>query len=171
MMLISASAENPEWHVIDQESYRIYWSGDHEQGDFVQVYAPDSIPADSKPKVIVYLHGFALCWPRFYEAHLKSLVAQGYFVIFPDFQRSSYPNPPEPQELDESRLINWVSAVGVMTQAAINPLKVKESLGAPGSCRSRKLSDPNLRQFILVSLALSVVFGLINITISIFNRT
>lgn len=42
---------------------------------------------------MLYLHGFALCMPSFYENHLLALAAEGSIVFFPDFQRSDYPDP------------------------------------------------------------------------------
>ena len=170
-MISSATSPPVEWQEIRKEGYRIYWSGSHREGDFVQVYAPESLPAGEKPKVIVYLHGFALCLPRFYAQHLETLVAQGYFVIFPDFQRSTYPDPDESEEMDESRLTGWFSLLVSVVSTAINPLKANSSLESPGPCRSRKLEDPNLPKLFRVSLSLLVIFGIVNLIISIFNRT
>ncbi len=160
-----------EWQEISKENYRIYWSGSHREGDFVQVYAPESLAANTKPKVIVYLHGFALCLPQFYAQHLEALVAQGYFVVFPDFQRSTYPNPDEPEEMDESHLINWFSLVVSVALTILNPFKSNESLESPGPCRGRKLENPNLAKLFRVSLSLTVIFGIVNLIVSVFNRT
>ena len=69
----------------------IYQRGKHFSGDYVRVYVPLAAQQPGTPlRVIVYLHGFALCLPSFYEAHLRTLVQQGWIVIFPDFQRSFY---------------------------------------------------------------------------------
>ncbi|MFN7677724.1 MAG: hypothetical protein ACK5QW_03890, partial [Cyanobacteriota bacterium] len=43
---------------------------------------------------ILYLHGFALCTPAFYEAHLRQLASEGWIVLFPDFQVSAYREAP-----------------------------------------------------------------------------
>ena len=83
-----------KWEYIQKEGYKIYQSGSHIKGNFIRVLAPDSPYHDQqgKIKVIVYLHGFALCMPRFYEKHLEVLAAKGgYYVFFPDFQKSDYP--------------------------------------------------------------------------------
>ncbi|MEM6519666.1 MAG: hypothetical protein AAF722_10105 [Cyanobacteria bacterium P01_C01_bin.70] len=165
--MISATSSSVEWQEISKEQYRIYWSGSHREGDFVQVYAPKSLPTGEKPKIIVYLHGFALCLPRFYKQHLESLVAQGYFVIFPDFQRSTYPDPNESEEIDKSRLIDWFSVISTV----LNPFKDNSSLESLKLCRSRKLKDPNLSKLFRVSFSLLVIFGIVNLIISIFNRT
>jgi hypothetical protein len=71
------NATNPdtnfEWQYISkQEGYTIYQSGSHIRGDFIQVFVPDSPyrGEKGKRKLITYLHGFGLCLPKFYEAHL-----------------------------------------------------------------------------------------------------
>lgn len=48
---------------------------------------PDDPPA-SPPNVVVYLHGFSLTTPRFYQGHIEHLVRQGNVVIFPQFQEA-----------------------------------------------------------------------------------
>jgi hypothetical protein len=69
----------------------IYQRGKHYRGDYVRVYVPLAAEDPATPlRVLIYLHGFALCLPSFYEAHLRYLVQQGWIVIFPDFQRSFY---------------------------------------------------------------------------------
>ncbi|MBR8833845.1 MAG: hypothetical protein DSM106950_07330 [Stigonema ocellatum SAG 48.90 = DSM 106950] len=101
------NATNPDtnfkWQYTNkQEGYTIYQSGSHIRGDFIQVFVPDSPYHDEKGKrkLITYLHGFGLCLPKFYEAHLEVLAKKGYYVFFPDFQNSDYPN-----ELDQNKLI------------------------------------------------------------------
>ena len=44
--------------------------------------------------MILYLHGFALCLPSFYEQHMLKLAEQGWIVLYPDYQRSSYREEP-----------------------------------------------------------------------------
>lgn len=88
---------SPAWQrSVDSElKATLYQRGEHSQGNFVRVYVPDAAQQPGSPlRVILYLHGFALCLPSFYEDHLKDLVRQGWIVIFPDFQRSSYPVEP-----------------------------------------------------------------------------
>lgn len=73
----------------------IYQRGQHSAGTYIRVYVPRAAerPGESL-RVILYLHGFALGLPCFYEAHLRELVRQGWVVIFPDFQFSAYPDLP-----------------------------------------------------------------------------
>ncbi len=80
----------------EEEKYIIYQTGEHQDGSFVRVYAPKN-PCQKKGKsqVVTYLHGFSLSMPQFYGQHLEELVNEGYYVFFPDFQRSDYPNFPE----------------------------------------------------------------------------
>ena len=92
-----------EWKFISkQDGYTIYQSGSHILGNFIQVYLPDvpKFNEQGQRKLITYLHGFALCLPKFYEAHLVELAKQGYYVFFPDFQKSDYPD-----DLDQNTLI------------------------------------------------------------------
>lgn len=88
------------WKSLKKEGYTIYQSGSHLQGNFIQVFVPDNPHSDEKKlKLITYLHGFALCLPKFYEKHLEKLARQGYYVFFPDFQKSDYPDNIEQDEL------------------------------------------------------------------------
>ena len=92
--------ENSEYQIFYKEekppgkrAYTIYQTGSHRDGDFVRIYAPKNpYQEDGRFKVITYLHGFSLCLPQFYEDHLKKLVQEGYYVFFPDFQKSDYPD-------------------------------------------------------------------------------
>lgn len=76
--------------------YAVYQRGSHAEGTFIRVYVPElARSARAEPlRTVTYLHGFALCMPRFYEAHLIDLVRRGHLVFFPDFQRSLYPDTP-----------------------------------------------------------------------------
>lgn len=59
----------------------------------MRIYAPKTpFEENGRLKVITYLHGFSLCLPEFYEEHLQELVTNGYYVFFPDFQKSDYPD-------------------------------------------------------------------------------
>lgn len=94
---------NNEWRCISkQDGYTICQSGSHIHGNFVQVFIPHLPACDKygKRKLITYLHGFALCLPKFYDDHLEALAKKGYYVVFPDFQISDYPD-----ELDQTKLI------------------------------------------------------------------
>ncbi|WP_156796619.1 hypothetical protein [Cyanobium sp. PCC 7001] len=76
--------------------YAVYQRGSHADGTYIRVYVPEQArsPRPEPLRAITYLHGFALCMPSFYEAHLVELVRQGNLVFFPDFQRSLYPDTP-----------------------------------------------------------------------------
>ncbi|MEH2011976.1 hypothetical protein [Nostoc sp.] len=77
-----------------KNGYKIYQSGNHIKANFIQVFVPDNPAHDKqgKLKLITYLHGFGLCRPQFYEAHLEVLAKSGYYIFFPDFQKSEYCN-------------------------------------------------------------------------------
>lgn len=77
-------------------AYAVYQRGSHAEGTFIRVYVPELArsPGPEPLRTITYLHGFALCMPSFYEAHLIELVRRGHLVFFPDFQRSLYPDTP-----------------------------------------------------------------------------
>jgi hypothetical protein len=100
------------WQTTEYEGYKIFWksadkytiyqTGEHREGDFIRIYAPKNPYIENgKKKVITYLHGFALCMPKFYEQHLEELASEGYYVFFPDYQRSDYPNFPKDDETYE----------------------------------------------------------------------
>lgn len=89
--------ESAGWQCIvdEQIDARIYQRGQHCKGDFIRVYVPRQAEDPSQPcRLILYLHGFSLCLPSFYEAHLRELARQGWIVVFPDFQRSTYREEP-----------------------------------------------------------------------------
>lgn len=81
----------PTYNYLSPE-YTTNEYGHHYEGNYIKVYIPDKPYADDRGKyrLIVYLHGFSLGIPQFYEAHLEHLVKQGYFVFFPDFQKDLY---------------------------------------------------------------------------------
>ncbi|NEP51808.1 MAG: hypothetical protein F6K65_24655 [Moorea sp. SIO3C2] len=82
-------------HVPPEKGYDVYQHGCHLSANFIRVYVPEEAKnTETKLKAIIYLHGFALCMPSFYEAHLIELVKKGYIVFFPDYQYSFYPNTP-----------------------------------------------------------------------------
>ncbi|MGK7939641.1 MAG: hypothetical protein AB4062_05715 [Crocosphaera sp.] len=88
-----AEYDNYQIYWQDKDNYRIYQTGSHRQGDFVRIYAPKTPKKyEGKIKVITYLHGFSLCLPKFYEKHLEQLVNEGFYVFFPDYQTSDYPD-------------------------------------------------------------------------------
>lgn len=89
----------------DQHECRIFQRGCHHDGTFVRVYVPSKAADPSQPlRTIQYLHGFALCLPAFYEDHLRELAKQGWIVIFPDFQRSTYRYEPLSQSKSSKKV-------------------------------------------------------------------
>ena len=97
----------------EERYYTIYQTGSHQDGDYLRVYVP-KIPynENGKLKVITYLHGFALCIPEFYEEHLTQLANLGYYVFFPDYQKSNYPDFPDESISDKSNLGYWSAIAG-----------------------------------------------------------
>jgi len=111
---MSSSSDWKCTKVATEPGYSICQRGSHCNGTFIRVYIPDAAAQPGHPlKAILYLHGFALCMPSFYEAHLIDLVKKGYIVFFPDFQRSCYPNTlpqdPTPQRISKARFKTWWS--------------------------------------------------------------
>lgn len=86
--------------------------GNHRDGTYIKVYIPKNPYADDRGKyrTIVYLHGFSLGIPRFYEAHLEHLVKQGYFVFFPDYQKDVYDNDGNIYQQDLDSLVRDVNS-------------------------------------------------------------
>ena len=165
----SETPDASQWHKIPGKGYTAYWSGSHKEGDFIQVYVPDRPPETDSPKAIVYLHGFALSLPRFYEKHLEVLAQNGYYVIFPDFQRSNYPDPNEERQ-SKPNLITWLSLIAATLLAL---LKGKASVSTDelqGDCRCEKLSDPKPFRLLRIALGLAISFVIIYLVFSIFNR-
>ncbi len=113
------------------DGYRIHQSGKHINGTFMRVYVPDAAIQSNgqRLKAIMYLHGFALCMPSFYEKHLETLAKeQGYVVFFPDFQRSLYPNTqPEESDPEQPEINNFQTWLSVATQ---KPGEGRSFLGA-----------------------------------------
>ncbi len=115
----------PEWtSVRDGEHACTIWQrGCHGHGNYLRVYVPDAAARAEQPlRVVLYLHGFALCMPSFYESHLLALAAEGYIVFFPDFQHSDYPSPapgdPVPARQDRPRAGPWT---GTALRLAMRP--------------------------------------------------
>ncbi|MEM8638569.1 MAG: hypothetical protein AAGG51_07145 [Cyanobacteria bacterium P01_G01_bin.54] len=106
-------AQNFQWNPpVSQAGYTVYQAGQHINGDFVQALVPDQPKRspEGKLKVITYLHGFALCLPKFYQQHLADLARSGYYVIFPDFQKSRYSNDLDPKRLVQAESTSIKSA-------------------------------------------------------------
>ena len=79
----------------DSDGCRMYQRGRHHDGTFIRVYVPKQAEDPAQPlRAILYLHGFALCLPSFYDTHMRQLAQQGWIVFYPDFQRSTYKEEP-----------------------------------------------------------------------------
>ncbi|MGK7954137.1 MAG: hypothetical protein AB4063_02545, partial [Crocosphaera sp.] len=153
----------------EEEEYTIYQTGTHQEGDFVRIYVPQKpYQENGKVKVITYLHGFALCMPKFYERHLEELAKQGYYVFFPDYQKSDYPNFPKDEETcsDKTNLREtfryWLFGVGVLLLQLILRQKINRK-------ELKKLAEDG----ILVALRLvlgTLSFVVVTNIIFLFNR-
>lgn len=96
--------------------------GSHADGSYVIAYSPAQ-PAIEIPKVVIYLHGFALADPWFYRNHLYHLVNEGCYVIFVDYQVSPYGNDDGSQygkKLEESDLKELKSCAGDLLDTALD---------------------------------------------------
>ncbi len=166
----------------EKEKYTIYQTGSHRDGDFVRIYVPkEPCQEDGKFKVITYLHGFALCLPDFYRAHLEHLATEGYYVFFPDYQRSDYPDftKQDREEISEAgeteisgeyerervSLRYWLKLTGLFIFTLIFRRKVQKS-------ESIESVDNNITStFEKLKLALSTVFFIaIASVFYLFNR-
>jgi hypothetical protein len=172
---------SPLWQfVAKEEGYTVYQSGSHIRGDFIQVFSPDQPFHDKQGnlKLITYLHGFALCLPKFYESHLKELVGKGYYVFFPDFQKSDYPDNVNQDSLVPSQnkrhFYFWYQmAIDTITQ---NRAKTSEKLVD----QSRKITEfdrirtdpnePSACKCLFIALALMVIISIVRI-IYLFSPT
>ncbi|WP_198648958.1 hypothetical protein [Cyanothece sp. BG0011] len=97
----------------DEQDYTIYQTGSHQDGDYLRIYVPKKPDQENgNLKVITYLHGFALCMPQFYEQHLSQLASLGYYVFFPDYQKSNYPDFADEPTSEKSDLSYWSLAAG-----------------------------------------------------------
>lgn len=118
-----------EIFVKKQAEYTICQTGSHEDGDFVRIYIPKKpYQENGKLKVITYLHGFSLCLPEFYEEHLIELVTKGYYVFFPDFQRSDYPDfiENDDNKKDKTTAKYWLFGAGILLIQSILKRDVKK---------------------------------------------
>lgn len=169
-----------EWeHIIPKDGYTIYQSGGHKQGNFIQVFAPDNPYRDpeGKLRLITYLHGFALCLPKFYEAHLQELAQKGYYVFFPDFQRSRYPDNPEPEQAFKPKTPHLSFWLEILTDVISkgSRFRIEEHFHEePNKLKvrtlARKLVRPTRFKYLRVSLALVVFILVVKLLFSWFNR-
>jgi hypothetical protein len=146
------------------------------------VYVPDGASNPEQPlRAVLYLHGFALCMPSFYESHLLALAAEGYIVFFPDFQRSDYPSPAplDPVPVREDRPQGWLWAdtalrlAGRPAKAPVGPEALHPTLAARyGGDRGQAgaLEPPTVGDLRRVVFPL-VLIELILVAIGWFRRT
>ena len=175
-----------DWeYELPQDGYTIYQAGSHSNGDFIQVYVPHNPyrTTDGNLKLITYLHGFALCLPKFYKTHLAYLAGQkGYYVFFPDFQTSDYPDNPEEanvsiaEQQDSAPLISWFK---VLQQTLSNPteLSIGEILAKIRARRRKapriivsRLFRPTLLKYLRVSISLMVIISVVRLVYFFINR-
>lgn len=162
---------------VPEDKYYVYQCGSHADGTFIRVYVPEAAEnSGTKLKAILYLHGFALCMPSFYEAHLVDLVKEGYIVFFPDFQRSFYPNTPpkapNPSRQSRANFQIWLSvATQLPAQESTQDSRTTDNIqsilsevyerGDVGL--GRGLSECSNKEFRGVARALVVIIALLNV--------
>lgn len=81
--------QKPDYSKIyTSPKYSVQHYGECNKGSYIEVYKPENpyLGDNNKPKVVIFLHGFDLGASQIYEAHLKHLVMQGYYVFYPNFQ-------------------------------------------------------------------------------------
>ncbi|MGF1672825.1 MAG: hypothetical protein ACFCUV_03965 [Rivularia sp. (in: cyanobacteria)] len=160
--------KNPQWQCEEKPNYKVYQSGSHINSNFIQVYVPNHPYRDEneKTKAVIYMHGFALCMPKFYEQHLKELVEKGYYVLFPGFQKSDYPNNPDSDEKisdkKQTELVNW-SAVIEFIRETFKHLSKGRIISV---LRRIIVAGVRIRLF----LAISLIIGLISVTYYFVDR-
>ena len=183
-MVSTIIAATSELKCVQKDGYQICQSGSHIQGNFIQVFVPDSPYRDKqgKLKLIVYLHGFALCIPKFYEDHLKVLAQSGYYVFFPDFQKSEYPDNLEVEKtrqagVEKSHLSVWSSRFfKAVTDGSSkgNRFPSEDSFSEQQSEEvpviQGNLAEPSRFSYLRVSLALVVFIVVVKFIYSWFNR-
>jgi hypothetical protein len=176
-----SSEKSSLWEFVAREQgYTIYQSGSHIRGDFIQVFVPDLPFRDAQGhlKLITYLHGFALCLPKFYEAHLRELVAKGYYVFFPDFQKSDYPDNINQDSLVPSQNKRhfqfWYQmAIDTITQNNTKPNAKLADQTRKATEFDRIRTDPNEPspcKCLFIALALMVIISVVR-TIYLFSPT
>lgn len=168
---------------VSEDNYCVYQGGSHIDGTFIRVYVPELA---KKPgitlKTILYMHGFALCMPSFYEEHLVELVKAGYLVFFPDFQRSCYPNTapkaPTPPRPSINHWQRWGKIRTQLSKKAMEDAISTEEIHSllPDSCEGgdaglgRGLSQFTAEEFRRVARATSLITLVLPI-FSWFRRT
>ncbi|MEA5443842.1 hypothetical protein [Cyanobium gracile] len=168
----------PPWTCVRDGAHActIWQRGCHEQGNYLRVYVPDAAARAEQPlRAVLYLHGFALCMPSFYESHLLALAAEGYIVFFPDFQQSDYPSPapgdPVPAWQEVPRAGPWTDTAlrlaGRPAQASVGPEVLHPTLAARygGGRRLAGAVEPptvgDLRRVVFPLLLIELILGVI----------
>ncbi|QXE23292.1 hypothetical protein B6N60_01982 [Richelia sinica FACHB-800] len=160
---------NSNWKCCPEKGYKICQSGSHIDGNFIRVFVPDTpyYDEEGKLKLITYLHGFALCKPEFYEAHLEELARKGYYIFFPDFQKSDYPDELEKKKVYKYQsptyhLSFWVSQ---LIKSITNQEKLDERFFNSAEKKSAqipqitgKLKQPEKSSYFRVSLGLVIFY-------------
>lgn len=153
----------------------IWQRGCHEQGNYLRVYVPDAAARAEQPlRAVLYLHGFALCMPSFYESHLLALAAEGYIVFFPDFQCSDYPSPapgdPVPTWQEVTRAGPWTSTAVNLAFRPPGAAAGPEARDPETGERGRAAAVPAVGDLRRVVLSLLLI-ELILVVIGWFRRT
>jgi len=166
------------WHVTEYDGYQIFWkeekpkgepaytiyqTGSHQNGDFIRIYVPEKpYQEKGKCKVITYLHGFALCLPEFYEAHSIQLVQKGYYVFFPDYQQSDYPDFTAEDKPERPTLKYWLLASGTLLEKLIFGGEIKNKDYKKTAERKVKFEELRLSLSAVLFIVIASLFYLFN---------
>ncbi|RUR76777.1 hypothetical protein ACF3DV_06595 [Chlorogloeopsis fritschii PCC 9212] len=185
----NTSSNLPEiWHYEQKDGYKIYQSGSHVKANFIRVFVPDNpyFNKQGKLKLITYLHGFALCMPQFYEAHLEVLAKRGYYIFFLDFQKSEYPNSRVAEKTQKANVEKphfslWVSrALKIATNKSskfnkFQPESLFSSLEEQTSQEiptiQGNLDEPKRFNYLRTSLAVATIILIVKLIYTWFNDT
>jgi pimeloyl-ACP methyl ester carboxylesterase len=125
--LAPAKPDFSDWYRSD---YTLKTDGDCQQGSYLEIYIPTQpfLGDNHTPKAVIYLHGFDLGASQIYRAHLLHLVRQGFYVIYPNFQKGFCEFPDSQWQtvkdlIDETIDSGWIAPQAVWMQAALNGAK------------------------------------------------
>jgi hypothetical protein len=162
---------------VPEHACSIWQRGRHGDGTYLRVYVPDRAASPEEPlRTVLYLHGFALCMPSFYDDHLLALAEEGYIVFFPDFQRSAYPAPSplapvqEREDLPHRRL--WAAtalrlalrpAEAAVEREDLHPLlAIRDGAGAEPAARGMEPPTVgDLRRVVVPLLLIELILAVI----------
>ncbi|MEH1904225.1 MAG: hypothetical protein V7L04_23135 [Nostoc sp.] len=178
------------WPHEQKDGYKIYQSGSHRKANFIRVFVPDNPVHDKqgKLKLITYLHGFGLCMPQFYEAHLEALAKSGYYIFFPDFQKSEYPNSQvgkriQKANIKKSHLSLWAYralkiATNTNRSSKLNKFQPEDLFCSEEEQTSQEvptiqgnLDEPKRFDYLRTSLAVATIILVIKFIYTWFNDT